>query len=102
MPKKRHYYTAEEKISALRHHHLDKVPISEICTELKIAPSMFYRWQKSLFEDGAQVFIQRNGNETEKRDRKIAELEAKLVVKNEVVSDLLEEHVRLKKVHGET
>jgi transposase-like protein len=101
MSKERQHYTAAEKIAALRRHHLDKEPVSALCTELCIAPSMFYRWQKDLFEGGAQVFVHTRNDELEKRDRRISELEAKLVIKNEVVSELLEEHVRLKKAHGE-
>ena len=101
MTKERQHYTADEKIAALRRHHLDKVPVSELCTELGIAPSMFYRWQKDLFEGGAQVFVRQRHDEIEKRDRRISALEAKLVAKNEVVAELLEEHVRLKKSHGE-
>ena len=101
MTKERQYYTAQEKVSALRRHHLDKVPVSDLCTELSIAPSMFYRWQKDLFENGAQVFVQVRNDEIGKRDRRIKDLEAKLITKNEVVAELLEEHVRLKKSHGE-
>ena len=56
MSKDRQRYTAAEKIAALRRHHLDKVPVSALCTELGVAPSIFYRWQKDLFEGGAQVW----------------------------------------------
>jgi hypothetical protein len=34
------------------------------------------------------------------KDRKIGQLEAKLAHKNEVMAELMEEHVKLKKRHG--
>jgi hypothetical protein len=34
------------------------------------------------------------------KDRKIGQLEAKLAHKNEVIAELMEEHVKLKKRHG--
>jgi transposase-like protein len=101
MARERKHYSAEDKVTALRRHFLDKVPISQLCTELDVAPSMFYRWQKEFFENGTRVFIQARDDDTKKRDQRIEQLEAKLTAKNEVVAELLEEHVRLKKSIGE-
>ncbi|MBM3996902.1 MAG: transposase, partial [Planctomycetes bacterium] len=42
----------QEKIAALKRHLLEGVPVSTICDELGIAPTVFYRWQKELFENG--------------------------------------------------
>jgi transposase len=35
---------------------LDKVPISDLCDELGLQPTVFYRWQKEFFENGAAAF----------------------------------------------
>jgi len=35
---------------------VDKVPVSELCEELGLRPTVFYRWQKELFENGAAAF----------------------------------------------
>ena len=35
---------------------MDKVPVSELCEELGLRPTMFYHWQKELFENGAAAF----------------------------------------------
>jgi transposase len=35
---------------------LDKVPISNLCEELGLQPTVFYRWQKEFFENGAAAF----------------------------------------------
>ncbi|MFL6310484.1 MAG: hypothetical protein ACJ71W_00125 [Terriglobales bacterium] len=32
------------------------VPVSELCEELGLRPTVFYRWQKELFENGAAAW----------------------------------------------
>ena len=56
MRRERNHYTAEEKVAILRRHLLDKVPISDLCEEKGLQPTVFYRWQKELFENGASAF----------------------------------------------
>jgi len=53
MRKERKHYTSEEKVAILRRHLLDKVPVSDLCDELGLQPTVFYRWQKEFFENGA-------------------------------------------------
>ena len=96
----------DQKMSILRKHLIDGVPVSDICDEYKIHATQYYSWQKALFENGGQVFFRKKNQANERRqqeanERKIAELEAKIQRKNEVVSELLEEHVQLKKANGE-
>jgi hypothetical protein len=50
------HYTPEEKVAILRRHLLDKEPISKLCDELGLLPTVFYRWQKEFFENGAAAF----------------------------------------------
>jgi transposase-like protein len=49
-------YTAEEKVAILRRHLVEKEPISKLCDELGLQPTVFYRWQKDFFENGAVAF----------------------------------------------
>ncbi len=56
MKKERKHYTAEEKVAILRRHLLDQVPVSDLCEEVGLQPTVFYRWQKELFENGAAAF----------------------------------------------
>jgi transposase len=71
--------------------------------ELGIAPTVFYRWQKELFENGHALF--ENGRHAkaveDAKDEKIQKLEAKLARKNEVMAELMEAHTQLKKDLGE-
>ena len=61
MRKERKHFTPEEKVAILRRHLVDKVPVSELCEGLGLRPTVFYRWQKELFENGAAAFQSRNG-----------------------------------------
>jgi predicted MPP superfamily phosphohydrolase len=53
MKKRRKHYTPEEKVAILRRHLVEGVPISDLCDELGLQPTVFYRWQKEFFENGA-------------------------------------------------
>ena len=104
MTQQRKHFTPEEKVSILRRHLLDKVPVSTICEEAGIQPSLFYQCQKQFFENGSAAFAnhgKRGKAEADAKDRKIAALQDKLRVKNEVLAELMEEHVQLKKELGE-
>ena len=90
-------------MSILRKHLIEKVAVSTLCDEYQIAPSVFYKWQAQLFEQGQKVFEQSgNGEKTKPSqfEQKIQALEQKLVRKAEVLSELMEEHVKLKKNLG--
>ena len=98
--KKRKQYTGEEKISILRKHLLEGVSVSDVCDEYGLQPTVFYRWQKQLFEQGAVVFRRPNDTETKKLRRQVDHLEERLSRKNEVLGELMEEYVALKKELG--
>ena len=59
MKKQRKHYAPEEKVAILRRHLLEKEPISKLCDELGLQPTVFYRWQKEFFENGAAAFEQK-------------------------------------------
>jgi transposase len=103
MRRERNHYTAEEKVAILRRHLLDKVPISDLCEEKGLQPTVFYRWQKELFENGASAFQtkERPTREVEEKQKRIEFLEKKVQTKDEVLVELMAEHVALKKSLGE-
>lgn len=98
--------TPKQKIAVLREHLIEKVPVSEICDKHEISVVNFYKWQKQLFENGAVAFERKKNSANAKRQddanvAKIEKMEAKLQQKNEVIAELLQEHVELKKEIGE-
>ena len=42
MRKERRHHTGEEKVAILRRHLLNKVPVSDLCDELGLQPTVFY------------------------------------------------------------
>jgi transposase len=100
----RRHFTPEEKVAILRRHFLDQVPISDLCDEYGIPANSFYNWQKIFFENGQTAFTG-NGKRAHRaesaKEQRIAFLEAKLQRKDQVIAELMEEHVLLKKELGE-
>jgi transposase-like protein len=97
----RRHLTAEDKVSILRKHFLEKVPVSTLCEQHGLNPTVFYRWQKEFFENGAAAFERRSDGRERRLEERNAALEAKLAKKDAVMAELLEEHVALKKSLGE-
>ena len=103
---KRKFLTPEQKIAIVREHLLEGIPVSALVDKHKIHAVQFYQWQKLLFEEGAVVFERKPNSHNVRRqesakDEKIEQLEAKIKSKNDVMAELLEEHIKLKKERGE-
>jgi len=99
--RQRKNYTADEKVAILRRHLLERVPISDLCEEHGLHPTMFYRWQKEFFENGAAAFQQRARPNHQAEQERIEYLEKKIQRKDEVLAELMGEHIALKKSLGE-
>src|SRR5260370_12325171 len=97
MNSERRHLMPQDKIAALKRHLLEGVPVSTLCDQLGIAPTLFYRWQKELFENGHTLFA--NGRKAkaveDAKDEKIQKLKAKLTPKNEAIAKLMEAHTQL-------
>lgn len=100
---KRRHHSPEQKLAVLREHLLERKPISEVCERHGIAPSMFYDWQRKLFENGGAAFT--SGAKTPSREHELAarveHLEARIVRKDAVIAEISEDLVNLKKELGE-
>jgi transposase len=104
MPRQRRHFSPEQKVALLRLHLLEKKPVSDICQEYDLPVSRFYDWQKQFFDNGTAAFAndgKRRKAGPDVKDRTIAALRDKLQRKHEVLSELMEEHVQLKKELGE-
>jgi len=103
---KRKQFTPEQKVAMVRRHLILNVPVSDLCDEFGIHATQYYNWQKQLFENAEGAFTRRPNSANVKRqqnayDQKIGQLEQKLQGRNEVVAELMQEHVQLKKELGE-
>ena len=100
MKKSRKHYTPAEKVAILRRHLLEQEPISKLCDEFGLQPTVFYRWQKELFENGAAAFQAKVRSDHQAEQERIEYLEKKIQRKDEVLAELMGEHIALKKVLG--
>ena len=103
--KSRHTFTAAQKAQAVRQHLLAKVAVSDLADELGTQPRQIHLWIEQVLAQAEKAF-QHGAAATAKRvedakDLRIAQLEAKLTKKNEVVAELMEAHVQLKKELGD-
>jgi len=101
MRKPRKNYTPVEKVAILRRHLIDHVPVSDLCDEHQLSVTLFYAWQKQFFENGPAAFERKGKAPHGHLQQTIAALRDKLQRKNEVVAELMEEHIKLKKELGE-
>jgi len=99
----RRHFTPQEKAAIVKRHLLEGVAVSNLCDEFDINPTLFYQWQRQLFEHAHLAFD--NGRKSKAVEdanvRRIEQLEAKLARKNEVMAELMEAHTELKKSLGE-
>jgi transposase len=99
----RRQFSPEQKIKILREHLLDKVPISAVCEKHQLTPTQFYQWQKTFFENGTAAFAKTAGpRATSQAEQRITKLEEKLQRKDEVIAEIMAEHILLKKSLGES
>jgi transposase len=111
MTKTRRKFTAEQKAAIVRRHLKDKEPISSIAEELSIQPTQIHQWVALALEQVERAFEKSARSEkdsqraeakiNELKDQRIKKLEEKLIHKNEVIAELMEENVKAKKANGD-
>jgi transposase-like protein len=104
--KTRRHHSPDQKIDMLRRHLVEKAPVSAVCEEVELQPSVFYTWQRQLFTNGAQVFVESRKRQdgSDREAELLAEnerLKARLAKKDEVIAAVTAEMVSLKKEIGE-
>ena len=102
----RRQFTSEDKARAVKRHVVGGEAVSAVCEDLGIAPNQFYRWQKELFDHAAAAFeVKGRGKKSDAKTRKLEQanekLRAKLSHKDNVIAEITEDYVRLKKSLGE-
>lgn len=109
MTKPKVHRTPDQKAALLREHHLDKKPVSDVCETAQVQPSLFYYWQKQLFENAPLAFEKEKRSSREKElaaenaalKAKLAEKEATIARKDGVIAEISGEYVAEKEARGE-
>ncbi len=104
MSQTRRRFTPDQKAQIVRRHLSGKEPISNLADKFGLQPTQIHNWVKLVLDQADKAFQNGPGRPPrleQLKDRKIEHLQAKLVQKNEVIAELMEEHVKLKKDLGE-
>lgn len=97
----RQYRAPSQKAELLRQHHLDRIPISDLCDRNQLQPSVFYHWQRHLFDNAAVVFADAKPSSRQlELEAEVVALRAKLAKKEHVIAELSEELIDAKKLPG--
>ena len=102
----RRVFTAEQKATILRRHLGDKVPVSDLCDEYQLAPSLFYLWQKQALEHLTAALQDgrtgRGDTPSASADQaRIAALETIIAKKDRIIAEVSEEYLDMKKKFGD-
>lgn len=101
MTKGNRRFSPADKVRILKRHLVDREAISAVCSAEGIAPTQFYGWQKTFFENGASAFTKEDQRQQQIKEAQAAKLEAALKRKDSVIAQITEEHFQLKKELGE-
>ena len=95
----RRHFSAEQKAAVVRRH----LGGRELAEEPGVQPSLIHNWVNQVLAQAEKAFdrVPENGREERLKDRRIEQLQAKLVNKNEVIAELMEANVAAKKETGE-
>jgi transposase len=52
----RRHFTPQEKAAIVKRHLLEGAAVSALCDEFEINPTLFYQWQRQLFEHAHVAF----------------------------------------------
>ena len=95
---RRKRYTSEEKVKILREVLEDGKSVSNVAEAYKVHPNQIMSWRKQLFEGGQQIFEIKRPDISEKAmEKQTKVLEDRLRHKDNVIAELAQELLELKK-----
>lgn len=95
----RRQHTPEQKAALVKRHLIDKAPISEVCNENDLQPSVFYDWLRQFQANCHTVFVApaRASTREQRLEAEVLALKATIAKKDEVIAWVAQEHAELKK-----
>jgi transposase len=104
MRQSRRHFSASQKAQIVRRHISGKEPVSNLADEFGVQPSQIHTWVKQVLDQAERALERSVGRppQVERLQAKLVErLHTKLREKNEVIAELMQEHVQLKKELGD-
>ena len=101
MERTRRTFSSEEKLKMVMAVIHDGKAVSDIAQESSVHPNLILKWKKEFLENAVSVFDRPRPDLAASGQRqKIEALEAKLKKKDEVIAEIAEENMMLKKNSG--
>jgi transposase-like protein len=95
---KRKRYTPEEKVLVLREVVEDGKAVSTVANEHELNPNLILSWRKQMVEGAMSIFqITRKDISEKANEQRIRELETKLLERENLIAELAQENLGLKK-----
>lgn len=94
--KKRKRWGVDEKIDIIRKH-FNKSKLIETCDEFRVHPNMISNWWKIILEAGKEALSGQTKREQSSKDKLLKNYEIELAKKNEIIAELSQELLELKK-----
>lgn len=103
MSQTRRHFSPAQKAEIVRRHVAGKEPVSNLADEFGLQPSQIHAWINQVLAQAERAFDRPSARQRleDAKQAKIAQLESKLANKNEVIAELMQEHVQLKKELGD-
>jgi len=93
------------KAEVLRKLLKDKVPMSTLCAEYDLQPTLVYTWLNALYDNLEAAVDLKDLPKASRREGELEQrvrfLEARVAKKDEVIAEISQEYVQLKKELGE-
>jgi transposase len=93
-------WTAQQKLAILEEAQTGEIAVSEVCRKHQIAPTQFYEWERKRRQGALQSLTARQTQSirmAKMPSRTPAEAEAEISRLKEVIAELAEENLRIKK-----
>lgn len=103
MTRQRKHFTAEQKAAIVRRHLVDAKPVADVCEENGLQPTVFYRWQKQVFDSLPALFERKNDKRgsgqraLEEENQRLRRIVAR---KDEIIAEVTGELLDAKKNSG--
>jgi transposase len=100
MRQSRWHFSASQKAQIVRRHISGKKSVSNLADKFSLQTSQIHTWVKHVL-DQAERALERSAGRASRAERLqaklVEQLQSRLVEKNEVIAELMQEHVQLEK-----
>jgi transposase-like protein len=93
-------WTAQQKLAILEEARKEGVQVSDVCRNHQIAPAVFYDWERKMRQGALQSLTARQTQPARRAgapSRTLGEAEAEITRLKEVIAEIAEENLRIKK-----